>query len=79
MQSRSNNVKQTLACSLHEVARILSNTDAVHCDPINDDNSAQNHDEVRGVNGAGGIGGMYLVEQELIPVFESMLQVSIDL
>jgi hypothetical protein len=68
VQSRSNNVKQTLACSLHEVARILSNTDAVTCDPLvnNNDKNAQ------------GVGGMYLVEEELIPVFESMLQVSID-
>jgi hypothetical protein len=42
-QSRSTNIRQTLAYSLHEVAKIL--------------------------------GGGMLVEEELVPVFEQMIQV----
>jgi hypothetical protein len=58
VQSRSNSVKQTLACSLHEVALILSCTNS---------SSQVEGDEVT-------IGGMALVEEELLSVFESMLQ-----
>lgn len=60
VQSRSNSVKQTLACSLHEVALILSCTNVPN-------NQVENGDEVT-------IGGMALVEEELLSVFESMLQ-----
>ena len=71
-------MKQTLACSLHEVARILNG------------NEAENVDEIKGIFSGVSIGdypqddkgniifagGVAVVEGELIPIFESMLQVS---
>ena len=73
-------MKQTLACSLHEVARIL-----------NGGNEGENVDQIKGLfsgisvgdnppkDNKGNIiftGGVAVVEGELIPIFESMLQVS---
>lgn len=65
MQSRSCHVKQTLACSLHEVARILSTSEEIP-EPLSsfDDNSNEFF-----------LAGVSLVERELIPIFECMLQV----
>jgi hypothetical protein len=81
VQSRSCNVKKTLACSLHEVARILSTTEEVpgpNCgfgseSPAGYEDQDQDHDQ--GYNEYF-MDGVTLVERELIPVFESMLQVS---
>lgn len=65
VQSRSCNVKQTLACSLHEVARILSTSEEVP-EPL--ENLDENSNEFF-------LAGVSLVERELIPIFECMLQV----
>lgn len=70
-------MKKTLACSLHEVARILSTTEEVHgpnggfCleSPGGYEDQDQGYNEYF-------MDGVTLVERELIPVFESMLQVS---
>ena len=93
-------MKQTLACSLHEIARILSTDDSPADAPTSGINSGTNsgtnngtYDGVSSVGaegqepgspgGPGGPGGsvaftgsVSLVEVELIPIFESMLQVS---
>ena len=110
MQSRSINVKQTLACSLHEVAKILSSNEEISIGESSGSNSGSNSGSAGGSGssgsnnngGAGGgsgsgtvsgsssnsnsgnnsssvsifTGGVSLVEGELIPIFESMLQVS---
>ena len=65
VQSRSCNVKQTLACSLHEVARILSTSEEVP-EPLESFDENSNEFFLAGVS---------LVERELIPIFECMLQV----
>jgi hypothetical protein len=70
-------VKKTLACSLHEVARILSTTEEVPGpnggfgseSPRGYEDQDQGYSEYF-------MDGVTLVERELIPVFESMLQVS---
>jgi hypothetical protein len=67
VQSRSINVKQTLACSLHEVARILRGPEV-----LSSSSSVVVGDEVNGTVTE----GILLVEEELIPVFENLLQVS---
>ena len=117
VQSRSINVKQTLACSLHEVAKILSSNEEISIGESNSSGSGSNSrsgsnsnsgsgvgsgsGNVSGSSGGGGVsggsgsgnnsnsnsgnnsssvsiftGGVSLVEGELIPIFESMLQVS---
>ena len=77
--SRSNKVKQTLACSLHEVARILGDPQSgMHvylfliCKAV-----CQLYTFLSSTRYSllADIGGTSLVETELIPVFESMLQV----
>jgi hypothetical protein len=55
-------VKQTLASSLHEVARILSEAAPNPSGLVSDDGTPEM------------IGGVGLVEEELIPVFEALLQ-----
>ena len=111
VQSRSINVKQTLACSLHEVAKILSSNEEISIGESNSSGSGSNSNSgsgvgsgsgnVSGSSGGAGVsggsgsgnnsnsnsgnnsssvsiftGGVSLVEGELIPIFESMLQVS---
>ena len=77
VQSRSCNVKKTLACSLHEVARILSTTEEVHGPngAFGCESPGGYEDQDLGYNEFF-MDGVSLVERELIPVFESMLQVS---
>ena len=98
MQSRSINVKQTLACSLHEVAKILSSNEEISIGESSGSNSGSNSGSAGGSSSSGSgtvsgsssnsnsgnnsssvsifTGGVSLVEGELIPIFESMLQVS---
>jgi hypothetical protein len=79
--SRSNKVKQTLACSLHEVARILGDVHSgdslsIYCrSPVFFSLIRLTDDCCFYCTDSSGIGGTSLVEVELIPVFESMLQV----
>lgn len=70
-------MKKTLACSLHEVARILSTTEEVHGPNggLGSQSPGGYEDQDQGYNEYY-MDGVTLVERELIPVFESMLQVS---
>jgi hypothetical protein len=70
-------VKKTLACSLHEVARILSTTEEVPGpnDGFGSESPRGYEDQDQGYSEYF-MDGVTLVERELIPVFESMLQVS---
>ena len=77
VQSRSIVVKQTLAYSLHEVARILNGNEEDNIDQMKGSISASDGRNFEGNKGSGAFnGGVSLVEAELIPIFESMLQVS---
>ena len=85
VHSRSNQVKQTLASSLHEIARLLGsdemnggNVSEGNGDPTiatNDHSNGAGNSPMNGsVNTNATAGGVQLVEDELIPVFETLLQ-----
>jgi len=87
VHSRSNQVKQTLASSLHEIARLLGSDEMNGGNVITDDGNGDSTIAINGnsigpsanhVNGSANTsttaGSVQLVEDELIPVFETLLQ-----